>query len=984
MTSALPVNISDYAAFNCLGWYCRHCNAGVKKKFSSFQDCKGMKKHLTDVHRFNLNDIPNTEEDLNRIKSNGRNVPYELKTGPRMLMGIKCGKCELLFSSRKKFNNNKKHQCHPKNSHWDVQFKETTCGRCISLEDIQTWERKWQQTHNEVRTVANASTVATLPIQDYTTTTIEVNAQSTHAINDSAQETTRNQEKRHCQLEPRRLSEIKKKFVPHFVLPTMVPSRLEKSRKVISNTIRDLTVEDIEEWLPLFHQLINHYAQNDDSGFSDRINKLLVFRELPLFPEQDKERIELEKFKLLIYHYSGDTIMGSLDTIRPRTLLFQLGLLTEKESEQVRFGTSLYPDKLTFFPDLFELMVHEETLTRNDQILSMLSFAWQFDSNYLAEMKQSIVQIMEEDTSVDKRTSFVIAHFLFKLYTEPTNGPSARLTIMQEYCLSLCFEKRNQGLYVVKDHRKLYKSLYLVTRCLRESVLGVACSMQDDYNWVGNVQEMIKEQARPSPFEVFIVEIMNYIDLKLARSNLLHHDEVQQQVTEEGHELEEPQEFGQSEGDIAPGTETGCHATGSVDEMEKDNAKEVRPDSSTAEVISEVRTFHCDPRLGAFGQPILLFPEDIASLKIRNGDGKKGAHLTVGLVDYLVSVALKGTELQKQDVIIATSSLYGMFLHSDEDPGPWKAYDDRKYRLLVPICFCDHYVLLDVVFDFSAKDSSEYFKSVQIYDSDLPKAEANIVNGPCRQRPIASDMDTDLDEDDFSEGDTDDDIVSNRDTEDPEPPKGNNMPIRAKTKKNSKEKKSKPGTKIAKNFKQATKTTTKRKVDCRKSIGSPKSDKKTRGGRLRDTPDPTENGDTLEENNAVSDNEDDEDQYDVKELLKVIQKGLALTAVSKETVRRELLDTPDLILKNWEYKASPQQERPDCALFSIGALLHLWHKEPIDSNSYTQKDITEMRQRLYKRLKNKETRDSLNASHIHHFFPDLRRYNSKLWNWNKI
>jgi len=391
------------------------------------------------------------------------------------------------------------------------------------------------------------------------------------------------------------------------------------------------------------------------------------------------------------------------------------------------------------------------------------------------------------------------------------------------------------------------------------------------------------------------------------------------------------------------------------------NQKDKSTDKSTEGSI-ELRKFHFDPRLGNYFGPLELYTDEIGLLKRHTDDGNNVADLGSSMVDYLVSVALKGTELEQPDVLIGTSSLYKTFQLSCEDPGPWKAYDDRQYRLLVPICYCNHYVLLDVLFDFNGNDSSQYFKSVEIHDSDLPVLQNNYINFLYSQQPTATENDTDYDENDFDEGDTDKELRSESgkesETEELEPPKPKNN--------------SKPATKIAKTPKPATKITTKRKVDCRTTTGRPKSAKKIRGGRGKRGP--TENSDICEENNSGGDKKDKEELYDVKPMLKVVQKGLALTAVSKETVKEELLSKPDLIVKGHEFKPLPQQKHNDCSMFAIGALLHLWFNEPIQCNSYTQKGMTAMRRALYRRWKNKETRDSLTASHILHFFPYLRKY----------
>lgn len=59
--------ISDFAAFNCLGWYCRDCTEGDLNKNACFKDLKQMKKHLIDVHHIKLNDIPTRDIDLKKF-----------------------------------------------------------------------------------------------------------------------------------------------------------------------------------------------------------------------------------------------------------------------------------------------------------------------------------------------------------------------------------------------------------------------------------------------------------------------------------------------------------------------------------------------------------------------------------------------------------------------------------------------------------------------------------------------------------------------------------------------------------------------------------------------------------------------------------------------------------------------------------------------------------------------------------------------------
>jgi len=266
------------------------------------------------------------------------------------------------------------------------------------------------------------------------------------------------------------------------------------------------------------------------------------------------------------------------------------------------------------------------------------------------------------------------------------------------------------------------------------------------------------------------------------------------------------------------------------------NQKDKSTDKSTEGSI-ELRKFHFDPRLGNYFGPLELYTDEIGLLKRHTDDGNNVADLGSSMVDYLVSVALKGTELEQPDVLIGTSGLYETFQLSYEDPGPWKAYNDRQYRLLVPICYCDHYVLLDILFDFNGNDSSQYFESVEIYDSDLPVLQNNYVNFLYSQQPTATENDTDYDENNFDECDTDEELRSESGTEsetEPPKPKKNSKPATkiAKTPKPATKiaKTPKPATKMAKTPKPATtKITTKRKVDCRTTTGRPKSAKKSEG-----------------------------------------------------------------------------------------------------------------------------------------------------------
>jgi Ulp1 family protease len=67
------------------------------------------------------------------------------------------------------------------------------------------------------------------------------------------------------------------------------------------------------------------------------------------------------------------------------------------------------------------------------------------------------------------------------------------------------------------------------------------------------------------------------------------------------------------------------------------------------------------------------------------------------------------------------------------------------------------------------------------------------------------------------------------------------------------------------------------------------------------------------------------------------------------TTKSSLLhDNPELILKNAVHMKTPQQNKSiDCGLFGVITLLHLIHGIPIDDMTFTQQDITKLRQGLY-------------------------------------
>jgi Ulp1 family protease len=55
-----------------------------------------------------------------------------------------------------------------------------------------------------------------------------------------------------------------------------------------------------------------------------------------------------------------------------------------------------------------------------------------------------------------------------------------------------------------------------------------------------------------------------------------------------------------------------------------------------------------------------------------------------------------------------------------------------------------------------------------------------------------------------------------------------------------------------------------------------------------------------------------------------------------------------LILKNVVHMKTPQQNNSiDCGLFGVITLLHLIHGVPIDDMTFSQRDITKLRQGLY-------------------------------------
>jgi Ulp1 family protease len=65
------------------------------------------------------------------------------------------------------------------------------------------------------------------------------------------------------------------------------------------------------------------------------------------------------------------------------------------------------------------------------------------------------------------------------------------------------------------------------------------------------------------------------------------------------------------------------------------------------------------------------------------------------------------------------------------------------------------------------------------------------------------------------------------------------------------------------------------------------------------------------------------------------------------TKSSQLQNDPELILKNAIHMKTPQQNNSiNCGLFGVITLLHLIHGVPIDDMTFSQQDITKLRQGL--------------------------------------
>jgi hypothetical protein len=94
----------------------------------------------------------------------------------------------------------------------------------------------------------------------------------------------------------------------------------------------------------------------------------------------------------------------------------------------------------------------------------------------------------------------------------------------------------------------------------------------------------------------------------------------------------------------------------------------------------------------------------------------------------------------------------------------------------------------------------------------------------------------------------------------------------------------------------------------------------------------------------------------------------------------EVLQTKkDFILNNAEYMSSPQQNNHyDCGFFALATVLHLVKGKKVDLNIYSQDNITELRDCLYKIYTHDNIKkdfpdpvNNLSATFIYSFFPYL-------------
>ena len=89
-----------------------------------------------------------------------------------------------------------------------------------------------------------------------------------------------------------------------------------------------------------------------------------------------------------------------------------------------------------------------------------------------------------------------------------------------------------------------------------------------------------------------------------------------------------------------------------------------------------------------------------------------------------------------------------------------------------------------------------------------------------------------------------------------------------------------------------------------------------------------------------------------------------------------LLQNPEYILKDAVYVTCPQQENfYDCGLFAVGTLLHLVDDHSIVRAAFDQRDITNLRRRLYGVL---SKREKIDWNFMCQFFDALRYRDAKL------
>ena len=117
--------------------------------------------------------------------------------------------------------------------------------------------------------------------------------------------------------------------------------------------------------------------------------------------------------------------------------------------------------------------------------------------------------------------------------------------------------------------------------------------------------------------------------------------------------------------------------------------------------------------------------------------------------------------------------------------------------------------------------------------------------------------------------------------------------------------------------------------------------------------------------------------------LLLFQQFLTEFSFHRMTTKSSLLrDNPELILENAVHMKTPQQSNSiDCGLFGVITLLHLIHGIQIDDLTFTQRDITKLRQGLYFIMNSRNVLTNgmkyLSRNVAPHFFPLL---NNKITN----